>query len=94
MALIGGIKLPRGDGKGTFNPPMFSHTYDLTTAQEKNAKGTWNGYVIAKGFLLETTTPSFMEAVAFYQQLHEGDVKVDYAAQQGDPDEDTEVPMQ
>jgi len=85
MSMISGIKLPRKDGNGTFTPPMFSHTYTLTTAQESNNDGTWHGFVIAKGALLDTTDPLFNEAVEFYKSLSAGDVKVDYAAQDGVP---------
>lgn len=35
--------------KGRITPPMFSHEYLLTTISEKNAKGSWRGWSIAKG---------------------------------------------
>lgn len=45
MSRIQGLELKDSKGK-TFNPPSFSHTYQLTTIEEKNAKGEWWGIVI------------------------------------------------
>jgi len=32
--------------RGPFNPPMFSHSYALTTVPESNEKGNWYGWMI------------------------------------------------
>jgi hypothetical protein len=40
------LMLPRSDGRGSYNPPAFTHFYKLTTGPEKNKKGNWMGWTI------------------------------------------------
>lgn len=50
LSMMTSIKL---DGKnGKFTPPMFSHTYLLSSIPEENTKGSWWGWKIEKGELL------------------------------------------
>lgn len=50
-SLMGALKL---EGKnGPFTPPTYSHRYLLTTGGEKNEKGSWFGWVIQGGTLIE-----------------------------------------
>jgi hypothetical protein len=42
MTRIAAIEMPDGKG-GTFNPPSFSHIYEITPVKEKNKKGSWFG---------------------------------------------------
>jgi|TARA_R110000744_G_scaffold90294_7_gene175371 hypothetical protein len=44
-SLMAGIKMKDKDGM-MFTPARFSHTYKLTTLQEKNDKGSWYGWVM------------------------------------------------
>ncbi len=93
LSQIREIKLPKKNG-GFFNPPMFAYTYELSTATEKNAKGSWAGYVIARGELLDASSDLFQEAAEFYKSLSAGAVKVDYATMDGSEDEgDDAIPM-
>lgn len=42
------LKLAKPDGT-KYTPPMFSHTYLLSSTPEKNEKGTWRGWLIHMG---------------------------------------------
>jgi len=81
LTLMTGMKWKTKDGR-SFTAPLFSHTYILTTAKEKNDKGSWHGYVISKGDPMMPTDGDerFDAAHAFYKQLSDGGVKVDYNA--------------
>lgn len=87
LSMIRNIKLPRASGNGYFNPPMFSHTYELSAAKEENAKGSWHGYVIGRGVQLPVEEEAFQEAVAFFKMLSDGAVNVNYAAMDGEATE-------
>lgn len=45
LNIMSGIKV----GPQRMTPPMFSHTYNLTTIPENNAKGSWMGWKIVVG---------------------------------------------
>lgn len=45
MSKMDGIKLKRADGT-MYTPPMFSHTYRLTTIPQTNDQGSWFGWKI------------------------------------------------
>jgi len=45
MSKMDGIKMRRADGS-LFTPPMFSHTYKLTTIPQSNDQGAWMGWKI------------------------------------------------
>ena len=81
MTLMSREKWETSDGR-KFTAPLFSNTYNLSTVKEENAKGSWHGYVIAKGdsMLPEDGDERFEAAHAFYKLLVDGGVKVDYAA--------------
>lgn len=42
------LKLNRSDGT-KYTPPMFSHSYMLSSTPEKNEKGSWRGWLIQMG---------------------------------------------
>ena len=48
MTVMQNLKMARANGT-QFTPPMFSHTYHVTTVPEKNDKGSWYGWKIAIG---------------------------------------------
>lgn len=41
MTTLANLKLPRKNGAGYFQAPMYSHTFLLTTEPESNDKGSW-----------------------------------------------------
>ena len=57
------IKLKKADGT-PYTPPLFSHTYVLTTVPEKNESGTWRGWAIKIGKQL-TDPVAIAEAMDF-----------------------------
>jgi hypothetical protein len=64
------------DGKGnTFNPPSFSHVYELTSLKEQNDKGTWYGYEIHSGQPV-TDGALYKAAKDFHAQVSAGTVVV------------------
>lgn len=48
LNMITTLKLISPSGQ-RYTPPMFSHTYKLSTATEHNEKGSWRGWVIKTG---------------------------------------------
>ena len=45
------IKLARADGQ-KYTPPLFSHSYKLSTVPEKNDSGTWRGWKVVIGTMV------------------------------------------
>ena len=48
MTVMRQLRMERPDGS-FFNPPMFSHQYNLTTVPESNDQGAWMGWKITTG---------------------------------------------
>jgi hypothetical protein len=67
------------DGK-MFVMPMMSHIYKLSTVEERNDKGSWFGWEIARDRVLnladETDVALFEMAVGFSKSVKAGEVKV------------------
>ncbi len=58
-----------------FQPPRFSHVYNLTTAKEENSKGVWHGWKIdLEGPIQDANT--YQAAKAFHTAISAGDVTV------------------
>ena len=60
---------------GPFTPPMYSHTYRLTTQAESNDKGKWFGWEIEKIGTVEDMN-AYAAAKSFASQISSGEVKV------------------
>jgi|TARA_R110001583_G_scaffold155716_1_gene307378 hypothetical protein len=45
LANMTSIRMTKQDG-GSYTPPSYSHTYQMTTVPEKNDKGSWYGWKI------------------------------------------------
>ena len=73
MSKMEGIKFKRADGT-LYTPPMFSHTYHLTTVPEQNDKGSWYGLKVATGGPLQDPG-LFAAAKEFKRQISAGEVK-------------------
>lgn len=59
---------------GAFNPPTFSHLYRLRTVPEKNDKGSWMGWSITQGKMLEDAA-LYKQAKAFAELVRSGAVR-------------------
>lgn len=90
------LQLPRRDGKGTYNPPLFYMSYRVTTVPEKNTSGDWHGFKIEP----YKTLPDLIEdeidlqevkeaAKHFASLMRSGEAKVDQT--QAVPD--SEIPF-
>lgn len=55
-------QIPRPDGKGTFNPPMFYHVVHMTSVPESNEQGSWYGFK----FVLDTSVRQITNGAAIY----------------------------
>ena len=75
--LIKSIVLPSANG--AFSPPRFSHIYKLTTVPEKNDKGSWHGWEMAKDSMV-TDESVYNRAKAFAQSIKAGEVPVKHQA--------------
>jgi hypothetical protein len=73
MSKMDGIKLRRADGT-MFTAPMFSHTYKLSTVPESNDKGSWYGWKVETGGLVEDAG-LYQAAKAFRDAVGAGEVK-------------------
>lgn len=52
LSLATSIVFKRADGS-PFNPPLFSHVYNLSCIGESNAKGSWMGWKIENGGVVQ-----------------------------------------
>jgi hypothetical protein len=79
MTAMNQLRVARPDGS-TFQPPMFANKFTLTTAAEKNDKGSWYGWVISDPVQLDVTEPAeaslYLEARAFKDSVVKGEAKV------------------
>lgn len=71
----------RGKNGNMFVMPMMSHVYTLSTVEERNDKGSWFGWEIAKDRVLNVGTSEddatlFQMAVEFSKSVKAGEVKV------------------
>lgn len=91
-----GLQIPRKDGKGTYNPPLFYMAYHVTSVPEKNESGNWFGYKIDPYKSLidlvedeEERTLVYNEAKTFMAQMRSGAVKADQTSAKPD----SEIPF-
>ena len=80
--LISALELPTADGE-TFNPPMYSRVYALSTVPESNDKGSWMGWRIEPGAMLLTVKGGrgvFLKAQKLREQVDAGVVKANEQA--------------
>jgi hypothetical protein len=79
------------DTKGElFVAPRFSHTWNLTTAQEENKNGSWHGWVIEKDKTLEDPN-LYAEAKLFAESINAGQIKVQHVRETDSLDD--EIPF-
>ena len=66
------LQIPVGEKK--INPPMYSHTYPMSSVPEQNDKGAWSGFAIGSPTMI-STRELYESAKAFYQEVTAGAVK-------------------
>ena len=64
-----------GENGVPFQPPRFSHVYNLTTAKEVNSKGVWHGWKIDLDGTIEDPN-LYHAAKSFHSAISAGDVQV------------------
>ena len=73
------FRIPRPDGNGVYNPPIYARAFLFTTAPENNKKGDWFGWVIRPFGLTATDLPNGMDILKdardFQAKVIAGDVK-------------------
>jgi hypothetical protein len=62
------------DGR-LIRPPMYSHTYDVSTISESNDLGSWSGWNISSPQLI-TDTQLYTQAKEFSDDIMKGTIKV------------------
>ena len=74
--LMGAIQLT-GEGGRKFTPPMFSHSYVMTSVHESNKAGDWWGWEIGEPKLIAFEMPEIYQmAKRFNEDISKGAVKV------------------
>jgi hypothetical protein len=73
MSKMDGIKFKNAAGQ-MYTPPMFSHTYLLSTTPEQNDQGSWFGWKVGAATLLEDPV-MFAAAKEFKRAVSAGEVK-------------------
>lgn len=68
------IQLPRANGQGKYNPPMFSHSYRLTTGMDSNDRGSWAIWAISGPTVLNDAD-LWSAAIQFNKAINGGLVK-------------------
>jgi hypothetical protein len=61
--------------KGPFNPPRYSHLYEMKTVKEENSKGSWHGWEMSRVGPI-TDKSLYVRAKEFHDSISEGDVLV------------------
>ncbi|WP_448506573.1 hypothetical protein [Immundisolibacter sp.] len=84
MSKMNSIKMARPDGS-LFTPPMFSHTYKLTTVPESNDQGSWFGWKIETGAPV-VDAALYQAAKEFRAAVSSGEVK-EQVPQSGNADD-------
>jgi hypothetical protein len=74
MSQAANLKFPKRDGTGFFSPPLFAHSYLLTTVPESNDQGSWMGWGIALEGVVQDAG-IFEAAKSFHAQVKAGAVK-------------------
>lgn len=86
MSKMDGLKFKNSSGQ-LYTPPMFSHSYLVTTVPEQNDQGSWFGWRIGAAKLLEDPQ-LFAAAKEFKRAVSAGEVREQQpqAAPSGDDD--------
>lgn len=87
MFFMRNLQLPRSNGEGTFNPPMFSHTYKLSSRPESGDGQSWMGWSWEKGE--KVTDPDLYRAAkALHDAVRSGSVKEAQPVDEGEKAEE------
>ena len=72
------LNLKIKNSKGiSFTPPAYSHYYLLKTVKEGNDKGSWYGWEISRGEMVDNAD-DYNTAKSFSESVNKGEIKVKY----------------
>ena len=81
MSIMKGIQFADKNGK-SYTPPMFAHTYTLTTVPETNGDYSWMGWKIEIDSVVKV--PAYVEAaMSFKGAVQKGAAKADHSKADG-----------
>lgn len=89
MSKMDGIKFKNAAGQ-LYTPPMFSHSYQLSTTPESNDQGSWFGWKVGGAQLIEDPQ-LFAAAKEFKRAISAGEVREQQPAEQT-PSNDDDIP--
>ncbi len=98
MTMATSERLKRSDGS-EYQAPLLYRSYNLTTAEETNAKGTWSVWQINRGPALPDLDIGrdwkeiMRDASEFYRMLVAGEAQTDTSSLHGDVVEEGEVAL-
>lgn len=98
MTMATAERLKRSDGS-EYQAPLLYRSYNLTSAEESNAKGTWSVWQISRGPALPDLDIGrdwkeiMRDASEFYRMLQAGEAQTDTSSLGGDIVEDGEVAL-
>ena len=83
-SMLSSLRL-KGKSGNLYQPPAFSHIYNLSTTQMSNDKGTWFGWKVNKvGPITEAAL--YQQAKAFSENISKGQVKVKHGNESEEKD--------
>lgn len=86
MTVMRQIRMHRAD-KSAFNPPMYSHTYLLTTVPESNDQGSWMGWKMVKEAVV-ANPDHYADAKAFRDNVVAGTAKATHQQEGAEAEEE------
>jgi hypothetical protein len=83
-SMLSSLRL-KGKSGNLYQPPAFSHIYNLATTQMSNDKGTWFGWKVNKVGPIEDAA-LYQQAKAFSENISKGQVKVKHGNESEEKD--------
>ena len=83
-SMLSSLRL-KGKSGNLYQPPAFSHIYNLATTQMSNDKGTWFGWKVNKVGPI-TDAALYQQAKAFSENISKGQVKVKHGNESEEKD--------
>ncbi len=96
MTKLKTVALPRPDGKGTFNPPLFYNALRVTSVPESNDQGRWMSFRFAlDGTVLDRPggAGTYAQAKAMLEAVRSGAIKAAVVRESGGDEDDKEIPF-
>ena len=77
---------------GPFNPPRWSHVYNMKTVAEGNAKGDWHGWEMSVDGPV-TDAGIYSRGKSFAESISAGEVVVKHTEEEGKSVDKDEIPF-